>query len=216
MVVGLNLQSVQASHPWSWHIGSVHSGYSVANEAICVDDNADDMSVTTELSKISGALWQENPSSDWDSLSAHGDGFRIFFYQLLGGNCDSLTSGERDAVDIEYWVWDGNEAGYPCAFPASCVPTSGFTGAYTQYGHTDYAKVKIHLYDEFLDGASYYRHQVNHETGHALGFNDGGATGNPPSCPPSVMHTSAYSNLCTDLSWPTTGDINAAIEIAVP
>ncbi|MGH2500449.1 MAG: hypothetical protein ACRDF0_10240 [Candidatus Limnocylindria bacterium] len=47
---------------------------------------------------------------------------------------------------------------------------------------------------------TYYCHQVNHETGHAVGMGDGDDT-----CPDSVMHSVAYG--CgSDRDWPSPGD----------
>ncbi len=206
--------SARANHQTSppKHIGSVHSGFN--NEGLCADPSNSVLSWTTALSHIEGALWTESRPFDdtWDSQSwdPNALNWRVYFFELGGGNCDWLDATQRSAVDIEYWLWDNTNGG-GCISPSSCV--NNWTGPYNGgLGHTEYTKVRVNLYAPYTVGTSgqtnYYRHQVNHETGHVLGLADGDGT-----CPDSVMHSMAY-RCSQDRSWPST-NYDVATEVAI-
>lgn len=224
LVLAVPGASARANHQTSppLHIGSVHSGFN--NEGLCVDPSGSTLSWTTALSNIEKALWLEArpigeswDSKSWDPVASN---WRIYFFELGGGNCDLLDATQRSAVDIEYWLWD-NTGGGGCINPSSCV--NNWTGPYDDgRGHTEYSKVRVNLYAPYTVGtagpANYYRHQVNHETGHVLGLADGSCSPVGSNSPDSVMHTTAYG--CgQDRPWPTsteslTSDVATEIWIA--
>lgn len=112
-----------------------------------------------------------------------------------------MTQAERDPITIEYRMYDDNTANCGAQTCSIAVAQTPYEDILNHQAHVYYI---IYLYapytaGEFIPG--YYRHQVNHETGHALGFDHG------PGCPPSVMHEPG----CVHEPFPTPGDTTSEI-----
>ena len=81
-------------------------------------------------------------------------------------------------------------------------------------GHNEVFQYQIQLYATDFQDNAFYRHLVNHETGHALGLKDGGPRAQDPGpmpCQQSIMHDEAYDNpdpfgCLTNLDYPSSFD----------
>lgn len=186
------------------HLGTMHSAY--IDEDLCVESSNTTQSWSTAQTNISNALWIDNPSADqkWDAKgwdpNANGGHYKVWFWAHWENPCQLINPTFRSIITIEYWLHDDNTS--TCgARTASCAIGSQLFA--DDLGHNSYRYYYIHLYAPYTTGAQlpgYYHHQVNHESGHALGFADGDGT-----CPDSVMHSTAYG--CgTDRYYPSAGD----------
>lgn len=216
LLVGMAADSEANHRKTSWtgqHVGGVHNGTN--DELYCVDQNGTGLNITTAITNVTKAIWSESrPAGEkWDAISwdsGAGD-FRVWFVER--GNCDTLNSSERAAVDIEYFLWN-NTGGGGCINPSSCV--NNWSDSWDEgNGHLEYFHVRVNLYGPYTVGtagpANYYRHQVNHETGHVLGLKDPDYTGHCPV--DSVMHSLAYG--CSqDRQWPSSYDVSSVKTIA--
>jgi hypothetical protein len=95
---------------------------------------------------------------------------------------------------------DTNCGGYSCQwrlYGTECNPTCHYKSSHQllRQSHMEAYPLQIHT--------------VNHETGHAFGFDDG--TGN---CPGSIMHSKAYG-CSTDYPFPTQLDRDTLTVVAV-
>lgn len=188
------------------HLGSVHESTNAEDYCLETSTPRNTKSFSTAKSNVEGSLWAGGASFDerWDSTS----------YDILTGNfrvsfsgrtspCQQLPAAERGPIEIEYWLSDDNS--WQCG-SRRCNISRASTTYFDSFGHEASRYYYIYLSSEMLvdewPGGHYYHHQVNHETGHALGFADGG--GSP--CPDSVMHTSAYSLACPDRHFPSPDD----------
>lgn len=202
-------QPADASH-LSWdsrHLGRMHTASS--NEDFCTETSQTTRSWSTIQTNISNALWVDPPSADekwdakeWDPIVGN---YKVWFVAHWSNPCQLMSSSERGPITIEYRAWDNTST--PCGFNPSSCAIGDFL--YTDSkGHSAYLYYLINLYAPYTAGEiypTYYRHQVNHETGHAMGLLDGDGT-----CPVSVMHSSAYG--CTsDRSFPSPGDTASEI-----
>lgn len=187
--------SVQATHPtWDWrHLGSVHS--SDLDEDYCLETSATTRNFSTMATNIRKALWVDAPDDQqWDATGFDPNTWqwRVWFVPQDSTPCQNMPSWQRDPIEIEYHLRDygGNMA----------VPDTQYTD---EKGHAAARFYYVYMYAPWVAGEqypTYYRHQVNHESGHTVGMADGNGT-----CPVSVEHSSAYG--CTyDYPWPSPGD----------
>lgn len=189
------------------HLGTMHTPS--VDEDLCTESSNTTRSWSTAQTNVTNALWVEPPSADqkWDAQGydpASGR-YRVWFWAHWSNPCQLLPPAERDPITIEYWLFDNNSA--QCgSVTASCAFGSGL---YTDdMGHSAYRFYYLYLYAPYTVGEvipGYYRHQVNHETGHAMGLDDGGAP-----CPDSVMHTTAYG-CAQDRPFPSAGDTSSEV-----
>lgn len=193
--VGLPTHVVEATHPtWDWrHLGSVHS--SQLDEDYCLETSSTSRDFSTMATNIRRALWLDAPddqqwdATGWDEVYWE---WRVWFVPQDWASCQNMSYEQRAPIEIEYWLrdWGGNSAAPDTMY----VDEKGHDAARFYY---------ISLYAPWVAGEqypTYHRHQVNHETGHAVGMDDGDGT-----CPDSVMHSSAYG--CGyDRDWPSPGD----------
>lgn len=199
-----NASAIRAAaiHP-TWdqrHLGHVHT--SSDDEDYCAETTGTSRSFSNMISNINHALYIDPPSNQaWDATSFDNvnGGWRVWLVPHQTAPCQSLSPSERGPIEIEYWLADDNT--YACG-GVKCNKSMGSTLYIDQMGHSAYQFYYEYLYAPWVNNEelpSYYNHQVNHETGHALGMADGDGT-----CPPSVMHELAYG--CTDQTYPSTGD----------
>jgi hypothetical protein len=210
LVAGARLSAgqVEATHlTWDQrHLGSMHTAY--VDEDFCTESSNTDRSWVTAQQNISNALWveQSDPNQEWDAKGwdSAAQRYRVWFWAHWNNPCQLLPAEERDPITIEYWLWNNNSGN--CG-SVKCSIAIGASPYIDQMGHEAKRFYYIHLYAPYTVGeeiTGYYRHQVNHETGHAMGLDDGG--GSP--CPDSVMHTTFYG--CSqDRSYPSSGDTSS-------
>ncbi len=192
-----HVSSAVATHPtWDWrHLGSVHS--SELDEDYCLETtNAGGLSFSTMATNIRKALWVDAPDDQqWDATGFDSNTWqwRVWFVPQDSIPCQNMSQAQRDPIEIEYWLRN--------SMPNVSVPDTQY---YDEKGHLAARFYYVYLYAPWVAGQqypTYYRHQVNHESGHTLGMDDGNGT-----CPDSVMHSSAYGCGTTDRSWPSAGD----------
>ena len=193
----------EAIHP-TWdvrHLGSVHTP--LVDEDYCAETTRTTRSFSAMISNINHALYIDPPSDQtWDATSFDSvrGGWRVWLYGHLSAPCQNLPLAERGPIKIEYWLADDNT--YACGI-VKCNKAMGSTVYIDEMGHNAFQFYYLYLYAPWVNNEEfpgYYRHQVNHETGHALGMADGDGT-----CPDSVMHERFYG--CpTDRDYPSAGD----------
>lgn len=180
------------------HLGRMHTA--AWDEDFCVETTNTTRSWSTIQSNIEKALWIEAPSADrkwdakgWDPGMSH---YKVWFWAHWGNPCQLLPPSERDPITIEYRMYDNNTpncGAQKCSVAIAYVPWNP-----DPKGHAAHVYYLIYLYAPYTAGEEiqfYYRHQVNHETGHALGFDHGSGCG-------SVMHEAG----CVHEQFPTTSD----------
>lgn len=222
--------AAEASHPKSgnFHLDSIHLAYD--DEDFCVNSTGTSQpSRWSEVySKATTALWMnpDGASKEWDAKAwdLGGPAWRIWFVGHGSNPCQNLSTAERGPIEIEYWIEDDTRSApqkYLCGgtFDVSCAVAD--TKAFEAAGHWNYSYYYIYLYKPYAVGdtqpgndnlANFPYHQINHETGHALGFGDGAGSGDCPSST-SVMHSKAYG--CTaNLRWPSVADTDSETSIA--
>lgn len=174
------------------HIGSIHDS-SVA-ENWCADTNYSTMSLADARTVIS-ASYTGGGSQDWNGLASN----KVDLSQYTTAQCFANSNWQSDyklinQVVSDYW------AGVYC---------SGYSCQYALYnwscagGGCHWGNSHQMLKQSTMQSFPIQIHVVNHETGHAFGFDDP-----PPSycSPTSVMHSAVYG--CTDYYWPTSTDRN--------
>lgn len=197
--------TAEASHPWlsHTHLVTIHSASELEEYCVQVDPpNTVHFNQMSQL--IREALWLNNPSESWDGLAER----RIWFWPGTGLQCDQDAVG-RARSEIEYRLITN------CTFSRAWMD-----GTYIDDSlNGGWTKAQIRLCDWNLRNAFIAHHTINHETGHALGLNDGGPTIEPTdpgvrdkTCSISIMHSGAYG--CTDLEWPTSSDRHCVVRLA--
>lgn len=183
----------------------------------------------TVYNNATAALWGNTDSSqEWDAKAwdTTFGWYRIWFVGHGSNPCQSLSSQEHGPIEIEYWVEDDTRCCQPaqpylCNDPrvdASCAFAD--TPVLYEAGHWNFGFYYIFLYKPYAvgdvsgdGGANFAYHQINHETGHAIGFADGGGALDCPT-PASVMHSRAYQ--CSEnVRYPSTGDTSAETTYAM-
>lgn len=182
------------------HLGDVHTPDD--DEDYCAETSATTRSFTNMIANIDRALYIDAPddqqwdATSWDSVRG---GYRVWLLSRQTP-CQSIPVAERGPIEIEYWLADNNTS--RCG-SVKCNMAMGSTQFTDEKGHLAYQFYYLYLYAPWVNNEEfpgYYRHQVNHESGHAVGMDDGDGT-----CPDSVMHSSAYG--CgIDRTWPSAGD----------
>lgn len=214
-----------ASHPKGWHLDSIHLSYDYEDFCVNSTGTTQPWRWSDAYTNVSNALWGNSDSAqEWDAKAwdLGGPFWRIWFDGHPSNPCQSLSEAERGPIELEYWIEDDTRY----AGPGGAVqPHYCYSGAAPQVscaaadnpvlyaaGHWNYEFYYLFLYKPYAvgdasadGGANFAWHQVNHETGHALGFDDGAGPGN---CPSSVMHSQAYG-CAVNLRYPSTGDTNA-------
>lgn len=199
---GLRIAAVSAeASNLTWdvrHLGRVHTA--AWDEDFCVETSNTSRSWSTIQSNIEKALWIEPPSADrewdakgWDAGLSH---YKVWFWAHWNGPCQNLSAAERNPITIEYRMYDNNTAN--CGAQKCSIAIGQTIWNPDPKGHQAYVYYLLYMYAPYTAGeeiANYYRHQVNHETGHALGFDHGSGCG-------SVMHEPG----CVHEQWPTTTD----------
>jgi hypothetical protein len=181
------------------HLGRMHSAYS--DEDFCLETTNTSRNWSTMNNNVANALWVEPaPANEWDAKGWDpvAGRYKVWFSGHFAP-CQQLSQAERDPITIEYWMFDNNTAN--CG-AQTCSIAFGDTPYIDIKNHDAFVYYYIDLYAPYTAGeviAGYYRHQVNHETGHALGFDHGAG------CPPSVMHEPG----CVHEPFPTAGDISS-------
>lgn len=200
-ILGLlsHVDVANASHPtWDWrHLGSVHS--STLDEDYCLETTSTTRSFSTMASNIRKALWLDAPDDQqWDATGFDSSTWewRVWFVPQDSIPCQSMSQSQRGPIEIEYWLRDSPQSNY-------AVPDTSYIDS---KGHSAASYYYVYLYAPWVAGEqypTYYRHQLNHETGHAVGMADGDWT-----CPTggSVMHSTAYGCGSIDREWPSAGD----------
>ncbi|MBI2773903.1 MAG: hypothetical protein HYX56_05370, partial [Chloroflexi bacterium] len=193
----------QASHPNGIHLDSTHLAYD--DEDFCVNSTGTSQPWrwTAANNNIGAALWGNSDSAqEWDAKAwdLGGPAWRIWFVGASDA-CQDLSGAVRGPIELEYWIEDDTRSGsqpHYCPsdqpYNVSCAFASG--PYFTVNGHLNYEFYYLYLYkpyavgDATADGlADFAYHQINHETGHAVGFADGSGSSD---CPSSVMHSQAY------------------------
>lgn len=123
---------------------------------------------------------------------------KIDLSRALFGQCFNVQGWETDHRLINQVMSDAWADFY-------CGP--GYSCQYTLYNYScpggicHYGNSHQILRQSHMETFGLQIHVVNHETGHAFGFDDG----TPGDCsPPSIMHSAAYG--CTNHYWPTQQD----------
>jgi len=197
-------QSAQATHLTgdSRHLGTMHTPF--VDEDFCTETSNTTRSWSTIQTNITNAVWieQTDVNQEWDAkgFDAGSGRYRVWFFAHWNNPCQLLPAAERDPITIEYRMFDNNTGNCGAVICNVAIGTSPYTD---DLGHQGMRFYLVYLYAPYTAGeviAGYYRHQVNHETGHTMGLDDGGAP-----CPDSVMHTSFYG--CgQDRPYPSAGD----------
>lgn len=216
-----------ASHANNLHLRSIHLWGN--DEDFCVNSTGTSQPGRwiDAYNNATAALWgNADAAQEWDAKAwdAGGAWWRVWFVGHGSNPCQNLPTAERGPIEIEYWIEDDTRSGpqpYLCSgsFDVSCAAAD--TPVLFEAGHWNYAFYYIFLYKPYAvgdasadGGANFAYHQINHETGHALGFADGAGAGDCPVDPPSVMHSIAYQ--CTvNLRYPSTRDTNAETNYAL-
>lgn len=179
------------------------------NETFCSWSQDAAFSQTTLQTRIAQGLWVDSTSYEWEGMAAGKVDFTYYSQP-----CTSLSASTRASTEFEYTV-KANTVSL-CGGSGTGVSCAGLGGYFfnSAVGHGDYNKGYVTFKTAHLSGSSaLYHHVVNHESGHILGFCDPGASGCATTgCPGSVMHSAYYG--CTDLQFPSAGDIWVGTTIA--
>ena len=212
-----------ACHPLFGHIDGIESVEDKEN--ICVDWAVTEQPPPTGIdfasarSIIQGIL--EDDTQGWESVSP-----KVNFV-VAAAECDALTKNDRAEQEIEFRI--GNFLGLdygPCSGP--CLEFDETT-AVTHNDWVDFTKAKVYLiYPDLRDNSPALRTSiVNHETGHAIGFDDPiellvGACIGQPCCSVdyeghivwnvSIMHNKPWC----DFWLPVEGSVTQAENLAWP
>ena len=218
LAVGLLVRAFMAAESFASHRYPVVSGFhnhlksmtGFDTENYCVDVGSSSMQHADALSRVAGALRLDNPSNDWNGLK----GGRVAF-----GQRDNQCSQPPGSVGIElrYYVQNSTVCTYQ-GQPRpqnSCAIADGDVWNNVT-GHTEFELFLILLHTPDLQDNSFYYHLVNHETGHALGLQDGGtietADPGPIPCQDSIMHN-VYHGCSVNYDYPTFFDKVAVSEM---
>lgn len=222
----------RASHEKNWHLDSIHLAYD--DEDFCINSTG-----TSQPSRWSDAYtntWQAlwgnyDNAQEWDGKAwdLGGPAWRVWFVGHGSNPCQSLPTSERGPIELEYWIEDDtrtNAQGFQphyCAtnypYDISCAFASG--PYFNVNGHANYEFYYMYLYKPYAVGdtrpgndsdPNFAYHQINHETGHALGFADGVGSNDCPGST-SVMHSKAYG-CALNLRYPSVADTDKETSIA--
>jgi hypothetical protein len=199
-----------ASHRSGIHIDSVHTGG--ISETFCARE-IDGAGWYTAMQRAKDAIYVSSwDARAWDANHAQ---WKLWFIGQDSNDCPNLPPDVYANIRIEFELhWEN----YENCGSASCsiVFLEGPYGG--TFGHTEYSKARAKMYSRYMTGASnppccasFYLHQINHETGHAIGLADGNGTCSPTS----IMHSGDYG--CPGTGWPsrpTTADITTAVNVA--
>lgn len=162
-------------------------------ESICASTDGT-ISSSDAVNRIWGPLTQQNPAGDWHGIG----GGRVAF------SADTRPCYQIGGAAIQFFV-DIDGTGDP-DFPneVQLPPPATFNGI---TDHKEYRVAWVYLRTADLQNNGFYRHIVNHETGHVLGLYDGGPTATVPGpdpCQSSIMHPDYYG--CNGMGgWPDNG-----------
>ena len=220
LAAGLLLRAFMAADSFASHrnpvVSGVHShlksmtGFTTEN--YCVDVGfAPPMAHADALARVAGPLRLDDPSNDWNGLK----GGRVAFGQRE--NQCSQPPGSA-GIELKYFVQNSTS----CSFRAeprpqsSCPIGDGEPRFNNVTGHREFDSFTILLFAPDLQNNGFYHHLVNHETGHALGLQDGGtietADPGPIPCQDSIMHD-MYHGCTVNYDYPTASDRVAVSEM---
>lgn len=217
-----------ASHPNNLHLQSIHLSYE--HEDFCVNSTgtAQPGRWVDAYNNAASALWgNSDAAQEWDAKAwdLGGPFWRVWFVGHGSNSCQGLPPAERTPIEIEYWIEDDTRTGPPTqpwqpyycpsseSYDVSCAAAD--SPILFEAGHWNYGFYYLLLYKPYAVGdvsadglPNFSWHQINHETGHAIGFADGAG-----DCPESVMHSRAY-RCSTNWRYPSVGDTNAETSYA--
>jgi len=201
----LSVSQLESSHPFPVENGQHKHLLSMTNhdpELICADVTDGTMPQPDAFNRIWNTLTQANQAEGWHGLG----GARVGF-SADARPCSQIGSGPK----IRYFV-DIDGTG-DLQFPNRADNFDRWFNGLTDHDEYRYWIVTLRAADLQLDpedgGIYTYRYLVNHETGHVLGLQDGGAP-----CPESIMHDT-FRGCSVNRDWPSVSD-RMSVQAMIP